>query len=428
MNKNLKILSINTLDSAGGAARAAYRIHQGVQTLGVDSKMFVKDKCQDDDTVISLKKFVPSNIVYRVFDWVALKMKNKIQHYKWGKYPNRSKLYMSDSRGTNIHNALQKIDYDVLHLHWINQRFIKLSDLAKVDKPIVWTLHDSWPFCGVCHYFFDCDKYQTKCTSCPYLNNQEIINDLSTEVWEEKNNTYKNLNLHIVTPSKWLGDCAKKSSLFSKYPVSVIPNCLDTDVFRPLKENEFSPRWAKILEKRLDKTFVLYGAVNAATDKIKGFSNLLSALQILEKQGNADFELIVFGAEKSDLNIDVNIPIHYVGYVSDTNELVTLYNIASLMVVPSLSEVFGQTASEAMACSVPVVAFECTGIQEVVEHKSTGYLAKAYDDNDLANGIVWCLENNKDKTLSKNARQKVLDNYTIGIVAKQYKDLYESLV
>ena len=114
MNKNLKILSINTSDSAGGAARAAYRIHQGVQTLGVDSKMFVKDKCQDDDTVISLQQFVPSNIIYKVFEWVVLKMKNKIQHYKWRKYPNRSKLYMSDSRGTNINNALQKIDYDVV--------------------------------------------------------------------------------------------------------------------------------------------------------------------------------------------------------------------------------------------------------------------------------------------------------------------------
>lgn len=428
MHKALKILSVNTSDTAGGAARAAYRIHQGVQTLGVDSKMFVKDKCQDDDTVISLKKFVPSNIVYKVFDWVALKMKNKIQHCKWGKYPNRSKLYMSDSRGTNIHNALQKIDYDVLHLHWINQRFIKLSDLAKVEKPIVWTLHDSWPFCGVCHYFFDCDKYQTKCTSCPYLSNQEIIDDLSTEVWEEKNNKYKNLNLHIVTPSKWLGDCAKKSALFSQFSVSIIPNCLDTDIFRPLKENEFSPRWAKILEKRLDKTFVLYGAVNAATDKIKGFANLLSALQILERQGRANFELIVFGADKSDLNIDVNIPIHYVGYVSDTNELVTLYNLASLMVVPSLTENLSCAIMESLSCETPVCAFNIGGNGDMINHKQNGYLAKEQDNEDLANGIVWCLENNENRTLSIHARNKVLNNYMIDIVAKQYKDLYESLV
>ena len=111
MPKNLKILSVNTSDTAGGAARAAYRIHQGVQTSGVDSKMFVKDKRQDDDTVICLKQFVPANVFYKVFDWVALKIKNKIQHYRWGKYPNRSKLYMSDSRGTNINHALQKIDY-----------------------------------------------------------------------------------------------------------------------------------------------------------------------------------------------------------------------------------------------------------------------------------------------------------------------------
>lgn len=428
MKKNIKILSVNTSDTAGGAARAAYRIHQGVQTLGVDSKMFVKDKRQDDYTVIALQQFVPSNIFYKLFDWVVLKVKNKIQHYKWGKYPHRSKLYMSDSRGTNINGALQKIDYDVLHLHWINQRFIKLSDLAKVDKPIVWTLHDSWPFCGVCHYFFDCEKYQTKCASCPYLNNQDINNDLSTDVWEEKNNSYKNLNLHIVTPSKWLGDCAKKSSLFGKFPVSVIPNCLDTDVFRPLNENEFSPRWAKILEKMLDKTFVLYGAVNAATDKIKGFANLLSALQILEKQGKANFELIVFGADKSDLNIDVNIPIHYVGYVSDTNELVTLYNIASLMVVPSLTENLSCAIMESLSCETPVCAFNIGGNGDMIEHKQNGYLAKEQDDEDLANGITWCLENNKNRTLSINARNKVLNNYTIDIVAKQYKDLYESLV
>lgn len=428
MHKALKILSVNTSDTVGGAARAAYRIHLGVQTLGVDSRMFVKDKRQEDDTVISLKHFIPSNIIYKLTDWVVLKIKNKIQHYKWGKYPNRSKLYMSDSRGTNINGALQKIDYDVLHLHWINQRFIKLSDLAKVEKPIVWTLHDSWPFCGVCHYFFDCDKYQTKCTLCPYLNNPSIENDLSAEVWDEKNNTYKNLRLHIVTPSKWLGDCAKNSSLFSQFPMSVIPNCLDTDIFRPLKENEFSPRWSKISEKRLNNTFVLYGAVNAATDKRKGLANLLSALQILEKQGKTNFELIVFGADKSDLDIDVNIPIHYVGYVSDTNELVTLYNIASLMVVPSLTENLSCAIMESLSCETPVCAFNIGGNGDMIDHKQNGYLANEQDDADLANGIIWCLENNKDKTLSKHARQKVLENYTIDIVAKQYKDLYESLV
>ena len=425
---NIKVLSVNTSDTKGGAARAAYRIHQGVKSFDVDSRMFVKDKQQKDDSVIALEEFAPKNIVFKIFDWMCQKVKNKIQHYRWEKYPKRSKLYLSDTRGTNIFGALNKLEYDVLHLHWINQRFIKLSDLAKVDKPIVWTLHDSWPFCGVCHYFFDCEKYKTGCKQCQYLNNKNIENDLSAQVWNEKFNAYKNLNLHIVTPSKWLGECAKESALFSQFPVTVIPNCLDTDVFRPLEENEISPRWAKFSEKRLEKTFVLYGAVNAATDKIKGFANLLSALQILEKQGKANFELIVFGANESDLKIDVNIPIHYVGYVSDTNELVSLYNLASLMVVPSLTENLSCAIMESLSCETPVCAFNIGGNGDMIDHKMNGYLAKEQDNEDLANGIIWCLENNEDRILSKNARDKVLNNYTPEIVSKQYKGLYESLI
>lgn len=425
---NIKVLSVNTSNTNGGAARAAYRIHQGVKTLGVDSRMFVKDKQQKDDSIISLGEFTPKNLFFKIFDWVCQKVKNKIQHYKWDKYPNRSKLYLSDSRGTNTFKALEKLDYDVLHLHWINQRFIKLSDLSKVNKPIVWTLHDSWPFCGVCHYFFDCEKYKTGCKQCQYLNNMNIENDLSTQVWNEKFNSYKNLNLHIVTPSKWLGDCTKESALFSRFPISVIPNCLDTDIFRPLEENEISLRWAKFSEKSLEKTFVLYGAVNAATDQIKGFANLLSALQILEKQGKVNFELIVFGANESDLKIDVNIQIHYVGYVSDTNELVSLYNLASVMVVPSLTENLSCAIMESLSCETPVCAFNIGGNGDMIDHKQNGYLAKEQDNKDLANGIVWCLENNKNRTLSINARNKVLSNYTIDIVAKQYKDLYKSLV
>lgn len=424
---NIKVLSVNTSDTKGGAARAAYRIHQGVQTLGVDSRMFVKYKQQKDDSIISLDEFTPKNFFFKIFDWICQKVKNKIQHYKWGKYPNRSKLYLSDSRGTNTFKKLEKLDCDILHLHWINQRFIKLSDLAKVNKPIVWTLHDSWPFCGVCHYFLECKKYKTGCKQCQYLNNNTIENDLSTEVWNEKFKAYKNLNLHIVTPSKWLGDCAKESALFSQFPVYVIPNCLDTDIFRPLEQNEISPRWAKFSEKRLKKTFVLYGAVNAATDQIKGFANLLSSLQILEKQGRANFELIVFGAKESDLKIDVNIPIHYVGYVSDTNELVSLYNLASVTVVPSHTENLSCAIMESLSCETPVCAFNIGGNGDMIDHKKNGYLAKEQDNEDLANGIIWCIENNKEQELSKSARRKVLENYTPEIVSVQYLELYKKL-
>ena len=423
----LKVLSVSTSDAGGGAPRAAYRIHQGVRKLGVDSRMFVKNKGTKDANVIALDEFVPHNPLYQAFDWTCNKVKNKIQHFRWNRYPNREDVFMSDLRGTALHGALKKLDYDVLHLHWINQRFIPLEDLPR-DKPIVWTLHDSWPFCGICHYFFDCDGYQKQCGDCPFLHSGKQ-NDLSYKAWKRKADLFKNLDLHIVSPSRWLADCAERSSLFGGFSVEVIPNCLDVEAFHPLNEKELLPRWQHFQKKGLEKPFVLYGAMNAATDTRKGFANLLSALKFLEQNGHTDdFELIVFGANESELNINVNIPIHFVGYVSNTKELVSLYNLANVMVVPSLMEVFGQTASEALACATPVVAFQCTGIQEVVNHKVDGYLAQPYMSEDLAEGILWCLENNVDNCLGNSGREKVLQKYTFDAVCQQYKTLYESVI
>lgn len=426
-DKPVKVLSVCSSDAKGGAARAAYRIHQGVKDLGVDSRMFVKEKKSTDSDVILLDEFVPKDPLYKACDWVCNKWKNKIQQSRWNRYPERDDVYMSDLRGAYLNGALRKLDYDVLHLHWINLRFIPLKALPH-NKPIVWTLHDNWPFCGICHYAFDCNAYKRQCGCCPFLHSHDF-NDLSHKVWKRKERIYKNLDLHIVSPSQWLAGYAAQSSLMGGCPIEVIPNCLDVEVFRPLKEMEISDRWVEFKKKRTSKPILLYGAMNAATDKRKGFEYLLSALRLLEKKGHADdFELIVFGADETELNFDVNIPIHSVGYVYDAQELASLYNLASVTIVPSLSEVFGQTASEALSCGTPVTAFRCTGILEVIDHKLNGYLANPYEAEDLAEGILWCLENNTDNCLGKAGREKVLREYTFEAVCGKYKDLYERVL
>lgn len=422
----LKVLSACTLLD-GGAGRAAYRIHQGVRRLGVDSRMLLKEDKSDDSTIITLDKFVPQDPFYKAFDWMCNKVKNKFQHARWNRYPDREMLFMSDLRGTNLHGALRKLNYDVLHLHWINNRFVSLEDLPK-GKPIVWTLHDSWPFCGICHYFLECKNYQWQCGCCPFLHSSEST-DLSYKVWMKKAEIYKNLDLHIVSPSQWLADCAKQSSLLKRFPVTVIPNCLDVEVFRPLNEKEISHRWRDFQEKSSAKTFVLYGAVNAAKDKIKGFANLLSALQILEKNGHGDdFELVVFGADESELKMDLHIPIHYVGYLYDTEELVSLYNLANVMVVPSLTENLSCAIMESLSCGTPVVAFNIGGNGDMIEHQKNGYLAQENDNADLAKGILWCLEHNQDNGLSLAAREKVLNEYTFETVGSKYSELYNSVL
>lgn len=437
----MKVLFVNTNEGYGGAARAAVRIMHGVKQLGVDVQLFVKYKWSRTDEIVSVAEFTPRNRFYKMLDWIWGKVKNQWQHYKWKPYPNKNaSTYLSDLRSMYIHGAFQKLDYDILHLHWINNRFLDINELGKVHKPIVWTLHDSWAFCGLCHYTLNCDNYQTHCGACPLLQSDKE-RDLSYEVFEKKVKAYKDLDLHIVAPSKWIGDCAKKSALLGRFPVHVIPNCLDTEnVFRPITKDEIrviAEREENAVvrrvfseatqEKGLAKPLILYGAMQAATDRIKGFASLLSALKILDSQGYKS-RLVVFGADAQELPMAFkNIDVTFVGFINNSGVLAALYSIADVNVVPSFTEVFGQTASEAMACGTPVVAFRCTGIQDVVA-EGCGYLAEPYSSEDLANGIRYCIENNPDNILGKAARESAVKRFAIDVVAKQYKELYETII
>ena len=424
MNKSLKILSVNVSDTSGGAARAAYRIHRAVRTLGVDSRMFVKNKEKEDDSVLRVDDFDRKNIFSGIYRFVRHKIKNKLQHARWNKYPRREDVFLSDLRSTSIHGALQKIDYDVLHLHWINLRFLDLKELTRVNKPIVWTLHDCWPFAGICHYFYDCDQYKTNCGNCPFLHSG-IEKDLSYRVWRRKKKFYTGLNLHIVTPSRWLAEAARQSSLFSGFPVTVIPNPIDTNLFSPRSRAEA----CTVLGLQPDKKYILYGAINAIADKRKGFIQLAEAFRVLEQQGSEqDIELLVMGADQPMEELKNSIPVTYLGYINSDEKMVSAYNAADLMVVPSLSENLSNVIMESLACGTPVVAFNIGGNSDMIEHQQNGYLAEAFSVDDLAEGILWCLEHNKDGRLSEDARKKVEDNFSMEKVAGEYSELYKSLV
>ena len=417
----MKVLFVNINDSSGGAARAAWRIMRGVQQNGVEAKMFVKHKNSQAEDVVPLSQFVPSGIMYRAFDWIATKIKNKWQHRKWRPYKKTKRdAYMSDLRSTSIHGALQKLNYDIVHLHWINMRFLDIRELAKIKKPIVWTLHDSWAFCSVCHVPYDCKKYQNHCGACPMLGSCKE-RDLAYEVFEKKLSAYKDLDLHIVTPSKWLAECARHSALLRRFPVAVIPNCIDTERFKPMDIDEVR----KQLGLDPQKKYLLFGAWHATSDKNKGFELLISALSFLK---NKNVELVIYGTDENLDNYPIPIVYCSVGYVLSDERMAQLFNIADVTIVPSLSENLSNTIMESLSCSTPVVAFNIGGNSDMIEHKQNGYLARERDCEDLAQGIGWCLSHNSDGALSKNAREKVMKNYTIDKVSEQYKQLYESIL
>lgn len=418
MTTSPKILSVNVSDTSGGAARAAYRIHNAVNLYGGNSTMFVKNRSLKEPDILAVSDYDRPNGLTTAYRFVENKIKNKIQHHRWAAYPEREDAFMSDLRSSSIYGAFQKIDFDILHLHWVNLRFLDLNELTRVRKPIVWTLHDSWPFTGVCHYFAECERYQQSCGACPHLHSGRET-DLSYAVWHSKQKIYEKLDLHIVSPSHWLADAARHSGLFEKFPVSVIPNPIDAAFFSPGNREEA----CAALGLDPAKKYLLYGAMNAIKDKRKGFAELLYALKKLPLSVKTDYVLLVMGTDQVLEELDVEMEVHYLGLIREDEKLRNAYRVASVMLVPSLNENLSNVIMESMACGTPVVAFNIGGNADMIDHLQNGYLADELNTDDLARGIEWCLVH----TNQINPEIKVNQVFRQSLVAERYMNFYREL-
>jgi len=414
----LKVLTVNVSDSSGGAARAAYRIHRAVCNAGVEGQFLVKHKQLIDPQVIALQSFDSHQNLKAPFRWLQHKIKNKLQQARWRPYPQREDVFMSDLRGVSLHGALQKLDYDVLHLHWINLRFVDIRDLAKITKPIVWTLHDCWPFTGICHYFYDCTRYTDSCGCCPHLHSSDA-KDLSYQAWKTKLSVFSQLNIQVVCPSNWLADAARSSSILGQFPVSVIPNPIDSDYFSPGSKTEA----CRYLNLDPSKSYILYGAMNAVNDKNKGFAEFKTSMQHFEASyPTQNLEILVFGsADEANLELK-HIPQRSLGMLND-EQLLAAYRASAVMVVPSLSENLSNIIMESLSCGTPVVGFNIGGNSDMIVHQHNGYLARKLDTQDMAAGIHFCLHNDE---LSVAARNKVLDCFNAKLVGQKYMSVYET--
>jgi glycosyltransferase involved in cell wall biosynthesis len=228
----------------------------------------------------------------------------------------------------------------------------------------------------------------------------------------------------MVTPSRWLADQIQFSQLMKDWPVRVIANPINTDVWQPL--NKLQTR--KYLGLPQDAPLLLFGALGGGADPRKGFDLMMEALAHL-KPKLPNLELLIFGQSQPENSVDYGFKTHFMGHISNDADLQALYSAADVMVVPSRQEAFGQTASEALACGCPVAAFAATGLLDVVEHRVSGYLAEPYDVADLAFGIEWLVAQQKESsTLQDQARQRAVECFSYPIIAKQYSTLYQEVI
>ncbi|HMX39038.1 MAG TPA: glycosyltransferase, partial [Saprospiraceae bacterium] len=262
---------------------------------------------------------------------------------------------------------------DLLHLHWVNQGLLSLRgirQLAELGKPMVWTLHDTWAFTGGCHIFTDCDRFRQQCGVCPYLR-RPGPHDLSHQVWLKKQRFFPK-NIHFVTCSHWLRDVARSSSLLQGFPITSIPNPIDTALFKPA---EAADRAALRAEMGIapGAHVLLFVAMNLR-DAHKGFRFLPEALQHLRRQRpDLAVEVVVLGKSEPESLSAFPYPVHALGLVQGAERLSRLYGAADVFVTPSLADNLPNTVMESLACGTPVVGFRTGGIPEMVGHLQEGY-------------------------------------------------------
>lgn len=413
----MRVLIVNTSERTGGAAVAANRLKDALNNNGVKAKMLVRDRETDDITVVGLSGKMLSRWRFLWERWCIFCH----LHFK------RERLFDIDiaNTGHDITSLPEFKEADVIHLHWINQGMLGLSDIKKIlssGKPVVWTMHDLWPATAICHYSRGCHKFHSGCGNCRLLPNGGGDNDLAAKVWRKKKAILRNNNISFVTCSQWLGNQAKLSGLLQGQRVASIPNAIDTQRFCPGDKAEARLQFGLPSDKRL----ILFVS-QRVTDERKGMSYFVDAIEKLaaaHPEMKESAGIVVLGGHAEDVADQLALPVYPLGYVSDPKKVISVYNSVDIFVMPSLEDNLPNTIMEAMACGVPCVGFRTGGIPEMIDHRKNGYVADYRDCKDLAQGILCVLDDANYALMSAEAVRKVQRTYSRQAVAMKYIEVY----
>jgi glycosyltransferase involved in cell wall biosynthesis len=334
---------------------------------------------------------------------------------------------------TGLGRELRASRADLEHLHWLGNGTLSIEEIGRLSKPVVWTLHDQWAFCGAEHYVTPPpavdDRFVEGYTAASRPSH-ESGPDLNRHTWERKRRAWQR-PIHIVCPSTWLADCARRSALMRSWPITVIPYPIDLKAWAPCDQAQAR----SLLGLPLDRPLVLFGAIGGTGDPRKGADLLLAALGQLKDTafGTAleQLELVVFGQSLPPEPPDLGFPVHFSGHLHDDISLRLLYAAADVFVIPSRQDNLPNTGLEAHACGTPVVAFRTGGLVGIVEDRITGALAEPFDSASLAKAIGWVLEDpQRRRQLGAAARlraQRLWDPARIaGLYAEVYREALET--
>ncbi|WP_196597858.1 glycosyltransferase [Aliivibrio fischeri] len=407
----MKLMFVAFTTTRGGAAKAAVRIKNLFDCLNSDIS-FVSIEGGDMALPLYYK-------ITHFFSWVVSQLITKLQGQ------NSVVKYSLNIFGSQyIKCEIKKAK--LLHVHWINNETLNIKDFCLLSNKSVITLHDEWFYCGAEHHALDSDSYERVIMGYNKKNNTVKGFDLNRLVWQRKKKHYALLNGVIFTvPSTWMKSRAEKSYLLRDKDIRVVPNPINTNVFIP-NRTEF------ILDGINTDDFVItFGAIDGGANRIKGFDLLIKAIQnFAEKSMSLEkVKIVIFGGKEKKRSSMFGIKTIELGHISSESELAKVYSRSSITIVPSRAESFGQVAAESLSCGTPVVAFNYSGLIDIIKHEKNGYLAEPFEPESLADGILWYYElsDNEKIKVSTSAREHVINFFSDDVVREKFMSIYKEL-
>ncbi len=404
----LKIVHINTTVGKGGAALLMRTLSENLyKEHNTSSNFIVGFSSMEEEMFFSINKQIKHFLGYRKISRI---LSERFIQYRF--FPQESKAIISE---------IERVKPEIIHLHNIHGGYFEISLLKKLSKlaTVVWTFHDMFNFTGHCAYSFDCERWEKGCGECLSLDiYPEIKTDRTAVNLEYKRKVYERSDFTIVTPSKWLYDCVKRSVLKDK-DIRLIYNGIDTNTFK--KTDKLIAREKLSLPK--DKKIILFSADGGVTNPFKGGRFVFDIYEKLKMREDVLF--LNIGGEKKDSSENW---INY-GYVRSEDEMALIYSAADIYLFPTLADNCPLTVIESTSCGLPVVTFDVGGVPEIVEHDKTGYIAKYKDSGDLLKGVQMLLDDeNMREEFGISGEKRAREMFDAKIMAEKYYELYCELL
>lgn len=390
----MRILQINTIANSGSTGRIAEEIGNVLMKHGHESYM-AYGRGNRPSKSKRIKIGTPKDIY-----------QHGVQSLLFDKHGLGSKK----ATKTFI-KTVDEIQPDAIGLHNIHGYYINYPVLFKYIKdkqiPVVWTFHDCWPFTGHCSYFdtVNCEKWKTHCQKCPLTGNYpKALKDRSFQNFEDKQEAFLGVEkLKIVTPSHWLGRLVKLSFL-KDYPVEVIHNGIDLDVFRPLNKT-YKPQEKIVL------------GVASTWDARKGLKDFIA----LRSHLPADYKIVLIGLSSKQIE---TLPEGIIGIERTENveELVEWYNKAGVFVNPTYVDNFPTTNIEALACGTPLITYQTGGSPEAIS-ETTGVVVPQGSISGLAQAVL-SVEKDQDRITA--CRKSAINLFNAQDRYQDYLNLYQN--